>query len=673
MRILLFLPELFTLLIRKIIYPFIFFSFILFWWLTTESGLKATLWITKPFFEGTLTVKSIKGTLLSDIQINDITWSHPQFNLNAEAFSFTPHLHMILKNRLYVNKINLTHAILFIKNTTTTPTPFFHIDATSSEIEFHILGEKTLLKYINLGNMRMTMDQHTLTWKQDPPSSTNKNTLHWNFRTEMDRLSIKSHGFLELDNLDNVIGKISDLHLTFGATIKPLIFGNIELNHFNIPEIFSQQKLSGHILANINNLYAIPKLFPVIARPEGDIHADLKLEGTLKDPILALQLSLANSKFSLPKERIKIKKLNATLKGDILNTLFLSGTGHSGEGLFTFTGTASPFLKNSPNEFTLKGKNLSLHDTVNISIIASPDLKFHYTDNVLFIEGTIDIPKGVIIDREETTIAYSEDVVFKKPTAAEQSSNTSTVSPNIQLNVAEGFHYINSKLDMFLKGKLHIEKRSDGLYAGDGRLTIVEGQYRLDSGVQYIKRGRLLFVTGTLLNNPLLDIKMGPKPNTQKKEASSENTIYVYGTLKKPHVQLFETGRKTFETLSKIGLSSNTSSNISKTDAKLKNRLLASSTTPFIEKLQSNIGLDFGFETRETQESFNSPLEGQSTSVFVIGKALTDNLSVQFLQGIRKRESNARLKHALSQHLDAIVETGTDGTGADIMFSMDSD
>lgn len=655
--------------VQKIIYPLALLSLIILWMLSTESGLQTTLQLAESFIPGQFKFKTVKGNWWTRIQFQDVRWTYPNFTFSAKTWSFNPNITTLLSNRLYLDNIVLEQAKINLLNPIQLATHPISIKSHATGIEFSpLLGNRTV-KVQNPGHVEITIGEHTLKWSSDPKQNT---LLNWALSTApSEKLSIDSQGTLNIENPTRIQGSIAHLEFNFHSrTLGHLIFSNINIQDLNLEELLFAQKLSGSIHANIHHLNAISALFPVVARPAGDINVRLDLNGTLKDPEFILNATLENGKFYLPRERIKINDIHLSITGNLMDTLSLTGGGRAGEGQFKLSGTASPFLDHMPNLLTLKGKNLQLHDTANMFIIASPNLELQYRDHAFFLDGSLHIPKGAIIEREDMgNIVHSRDVVYATPTTTEKSFSTIEFFPNIQLVIDEGFRYIDNKLDMILKGKLQVEKREDGLYAGNGRLTIVEGQYRLDSGIQYIRKGRLLFVTGTLLNDPLLDIKMSPKNSTTQKKESIENNIYVYGTLKNPIIQLFETNQKTFETLAKMGLSSHAAK--PEKGRKLESHLLRAS--PFIEKLQQNIGVEFGFEAKETQQNLDSPL-AHTTTVFVISKPLSESFSIQVLTGIRGEHINsARLKYSLNKNFDTVLESGSDGTGADLTFSMESD
>lgn len=656
----------------KILYPLILCLCVFIWCFTTQSGLETLVQFSKVFIPGTLKIEAMRGTLWGHVELKNVHWNHPDFTFTASEVSFNPNIITLFNNRVYVNDITLSEATLMISNLKA-PSPIKPIDINShaTAIVVEPLLGRSRLKLSKPGHVEISISNHVFKWVGDLEKDS---ILHWTFSSNAwEPLSIDAHGMLNVAYPNNVEGDIKALKFNFDplSLRKHLIFSNISIKKIDLEQFLKAHSLSGSLYANIHQLNVISAFFPAIARPAGEIIAELQLKGYIQNPDLIVEVTLNNGKFYLPKDRIKINNIHAVLTGNLLETLQLNGFGNAGENSFTFKGSASPFLTDTANQLTLTGKNLQLHDTANMFIVASPDITLHYQDHAFYLQGIVEIPKGAIIQRNHQNIIRSQDVVFTGSTT--DKANPIGFYPNIQLIIDEGFRYIDNKLDITLKGKLQVEKREDGLYSANGRLTIVEGEYQLESGTQYIRKGRLLFVPGTLLNDPLLDIKMASKSALQQK-VSTENNIYVYGTLKKPIVQLFETNQKTFETLAKIGMSAHPSPTLNQKT--LETRVLATGAQPvigklpFIETLQKNLGLEYGFETT----NLDSPLS-RSTTVFVISKPLSENFSIQILKGIREKNiSSARLKYSLNENFDAILESGTeDNIGADLQFSKECD
>jgi translocation and assembly module TamB len=214
-----------------------------------------------------------------------------------------------------------------------------------------------------------------------------------------------------------------------------------------------------------------------------------------------------------------------------------------------------------------------------------------------------------------------------------------------------------------------IEQRNDGVYTGEGRLTIVKGKYLLPGGNGVVSRGHLFYPPGTLLNNPVLDIRVAQKKASQFGK-SEDLGIYVQGTLLKPTYNLFSSNHLgNSEIMNKMGLgSSETSGNNNNNNQLLSQTalLVGGGANPLVENIQNRLGLEeFGVQT---QEKYFSTQEGNDT-MLVVGKSLTDRVYVQFIQGMLMPFSALRIKYFLSKYFAVGAETSTEGQGVDLYFS----
>ncbi len=672
---------------RKIFYPTILLLFIVWGWIATESGLKTTLWVAKHFLPGTLSYQKLEGTLIDTIQMHDVQFDSPQFIFTAQSLSFHGQIVQLLNNTIDLDIIKIENAQLILNDHKNKP---ITITKVMGSLELQALGKHW--SFI-LDHFEGTWEKHNqFKWTH---SLEHKNKIDWELKFIDDENSLISHGSFTKNNTENVWnGTISDFRLTSptisdwalteqspiqitqdelsipSLTLKnttPLKEGfkpNIHLEHFKITHLFEEQHLEGTLSSKMNDLRFILKLLPVIARPTGLISTTIEIGGTLTDPSLYLNANLSNGQFYLPKDRIKIKNLKLDITGNILDKLTIEGSGNSGEGAFQLNGFAEPFKPDSPNHLDLIGKNLRLHNTANAYIIASPELSLEYKDKVLYVEGTVQIPEGWINQPEEKSVARSNDVVYLNPTKPSLEHEVFKLIPSITLLIDEGFHYKGNGLDATLSGKIHVEQRPDGLYSGEGRLTIIKGRYR----VHEIHRGRLLFIPGTLLNNPLLDIRIVPKTSLTQKESG----FYVQGTLQKPMVQLSSSAHLQE---SEILLGTEETGSQQKQLASKTARLLAMSGNPLIERLQSSIGLEeFNVESKTSQKSLNTlNTQGSVDTVLVLGRSLSERIYLQFIQGLLEPTSTIRLKYALTPSLTTSVETGTEGQGTDLIYTKETD
>jgi len=432
--------------------------------------------------------------------------------------------------------------------------------------------------------------------------------------------------------------------------------------------------LTGFLTANFKNLDVLYAILPQLSRLNAGLSLNGKFQGTLKSPLLSLTAKTTPSSFYLIKQAVFVDNLKISIDGALPGELNIQGQGRSGAGSFQLQGTCNTV--NDPLQLLLniQGKNTNIYNTHHIHLNASPQVALTLSKNLLKLDGTLAITEGnIILQSDKSNVTISQDIVIIDSNKPTTNRTLFKIIPNLYLITENKLHFKGYGLDAIMSGKLAVSKRPDGLMAAHGRLTIKEGKYRLQGATRYIQRGYLLFPPGTLLNDPVLDIRILQK--TAIAPTSNDIGIYVQGTLQKPILSPFSnTNLQNEEILSKLGFG-NTQSPTTETERQLISQsafLLAGTTNPFIEHLQENFGLEeFNLESREIQKNYIT--QGATDTVLVIGKPLSTKLYVQYIQSVLEPISLIRLKYALTPHVTTSFETGTEGLGGDLIFSWERD
>jgi hypothetical protein len=459
---------------------------------------------------------------------------------------------------------------------------------------------------------------------------------------------------------------------------KEKIDNQLEANvKISLPAKFSKifdQPIEGILTGNFKNLDALYTILPQLSRLKAGLKVDGKFQGTVQTPTLSLNAETSKASFYILKQAVFVDNLNIQFNGVLPGTLDILGTGRSGTGSFqlngSYTTAEKPLLL-----LNINGQNMNIYNTNTIQLDVSPHITLALSKNLLHLDGTVSITKGNInIQSDKSQIIISDDVVIIDPTATHLPTRTFHIIPNLYLITENRLHFKGYGLDGIVSGKLAINKRSDGLLSGNGRLTIKEGKYRLQGATRYIHRGYLLFPAGTLLNDPILDIRVLQK-SAFSSESQADFGIYIQGTLQKPILSPFSNANlQNTEILSKLGFG-NTQSPTTEAERQLISQsafLLAGTTNPFVEHLQENLGLEeFNLESREAHRTYAT--QGANDTVLVIGKPLSTKLYLQYVQSVLDPISTIRLKYTLTPHVTTSIETGTEGLGGDLIFSWEKD
>ena len=437
---------------------------------------------------------------------------------------------------------------------------------------------------------------------------------------------------------------------------------------------FLDEPLQGSLTAQWNDLSLLYAFIPQISKLKATIGLNGQFKGTWGHPSLQLDAKTEKASFFVTKQSVKVTDFTFHVTGDIPGKLNIIGSAKDGEGQLQFSGNAE-LNEELKTLLRINGKGIDIYDTTNIHIIASPEITVNYINGLLYVEGTVVIPKAdIFLENERNYAMLSKDILFVDHEKNFQNLRPFRIVPSLYLLIENNLHFKGYGIDGIIGGKLAIDQRPDGLLSGNGRLTIKEGKYRLQGATRYIHRGYLLFPAGTLLTDPILDIRI-----LQKRLSAEQNGdvgIYVQGTLQKPIYQPYSNSNlQSSEVLSRLGFGGFETSGDENQKQLLAQTayLLAGNANPFIDFLQTNLGLDeFNLEAKETTyKSFYT--QGGTDTVLIIGKSLTPKIYLQYLQSVLEPISTIRLKYFLGPYFTTSIETGTEGSGGDLTFSMERD
>lgn len=439
----------------------------------------------------------------------------------------------------------------------------------------------------------------------------------------------------------------------------------VESNAFEDMATFLTQPIHGEMKGSWSDLELLYLFVPEISHLLAQLEIQASVAGTIKNPEFSVKGTLDQVSFYLPIQGIQFKDTQLMFEGESTKSFSITGSGILGKNPFQIEGSILP-SENFKTQVHFSGQDLQIYNTSQLQLWASPNLQINYTDQTLFIDGQVEIPRGSIhLKSNDHAVSRSKDIVLTD----EPTSSKSKFLPNLSLILGKEVHFQGYGLECQIYGELQITPRTDGLLSGAGKLKIRKGKYRLQGSNKYIHRGYLLFPEGTLLANPLLDIRLS-KNRLPNQDQSSDVGIYIQGTLQNPVMQLYSNSDlNNKEILSKLGFSGGPGNGQNSQIA--QGAALLGNINPLAQSLEQNFGLE---ELNvESKDSNNLQSEGGTDTVLVIGKSLTPKIYLQFLQGVMEATSAIRLQYFLSPRFTTSIETGTDGLGGDIIFSTEKD
>ncbi len=655
---------------RNLFYPLTIFMLVTLWLFTTNSGCKASFWMLKTVIPGELTTESITGNLTNQIILKNVTYENSTLNLSAEELIVKPETSFLLKSVFKIPYIQLKNAKGVCKEK---PADLLLIEGAEGEFQAsfnrknisfniqHLTGTFRDMPLTGHANFKIIKAQlltptGSLALGENKiyiiESATIKNQFDW-------ALNISTATKLKL-NLGGILKEKQEKNQWVGQLEKGLFasefLGTWKLKNPATVEIsLNNLTIRGIILNN-----ATKRL-----QTTGDFNYNKQ----------GLNANILLGSLFVPKQALTLKNLHLNIAGQMGRPLQLKGSGYSGEGKFLVDGTWT-FNTEKKLALNLSGKNLKIYNTRNMQIIGAPELKLNLINHNLFVQGTLQINQAYIAMQDQKNIALlSKDIILTQPLESKQLAQGLKIIPNLSVIIDNKLHFEGYGIDGIVGGKLTINERPDGLLTGNGKLTIKEGKYRLQGATRYIHRGHLLFPPGTLLKDPLLDIFISQNRVQQRASINSTNIgLYVQGTLLHPiyHPYSNDNNLKSADILSRLGFGqSEMAGDENQRQLFAQTAFLFSGTAnPFIDFLQKNLSLEeFNLESKQTNKTFYT--QGGADTVLVIGKSLSEKIYLQYLQSIIEPITTIRLKYFLSRYFTASAETGSEGLGGDMTFSME--
>jgi autotransporter translocation and assembly factor TamB len=403
----------------------------------------------------------------------------------------------------------------------------------------------------------------------------------------------------------------------------------------NIPALITG-KLQAEITMQADALQEMLLWLPALSRVKGLLQASVQLTGNIFKPHLQLKLQLDNGTMRIPSLGIKLKPVTAS----IISTTPLPNS------LQDFKIQVHAHVRDAPGLITITGNLHEAKILIKNAVLVNNHYAMLKMDAQLLWQPTTRSIRGeLIINEGNINFSQHQLAVWPKTDDLQYSdTGTSGHSPpfdtiDCHLRIAKGVSFTGFNLQTTISGKLHIYNKQEYLL-GEGRITLKEGSYQLPACKFRIYHGRLLYPPGTLLSNPRLEIRLAERDKVQ---------VYVDGSLENP-------------VLHNIGLD----------NTQALGYLVNSSGGEVLQELRSKLAIE---PLVVEQDPLIGPMYEQGDSLenkyLVVEKKLTKKLNLQYLKGLLDKKNAVRLKYHLNKYWDLGLETGINGSGADLNFSID--
>ena len=433
----------------------------------------------------------------------------------------------------------------------------------------------------------------------------------------------------------------------------------------NSSKPFIERSISGQFQSSLHDLSFIDVLSYDIDNTQGQLQSNMQLSGQLGKPQLTGKLELSGFSANLLQPGLSLNNGHFTLTGYGQQGLELNAVVTSGEGQIELTGTVN-LLEEQWANISLKGENVTVTDTPDAHVIATPDLTLGFSDKHIKLNGRLVIPYADITPRKlpESAVTVSNDQIILKPgQQGSQKSLSRSLLADLYLILGEDVNIDSFGLKANIAGAVRIQERPGEPATGSGELKIMKGQYQAYGQDLTIKQGRVLF-TGGPLSRPGLDFRAVRQPRE-----NIEVGIQVRGNLKNPDFTLFSSPSMTQQVQLSYLIFGRPPNEASGTENSALNRAAMALGMKGGDFLTKNIGKHIGIDEIGIQTAHSST--GTEQAALMLGKYLSPKLYVSYGLGLFEPISTFKLQYFINRKWKLVTESSGVRSGGDIFYTIE--
>ncbi|AEY01576.1 hypothetical protein GU3_09100 [Oceanimonas sp. GK1] len=324
--------------------------------------------------------------------------------------------------------------------------------------------------------------------------------------------------------------------------------GRLRLNA-RVNGLDGARNLSGELTINDLRLDWLAPLLPEVARLQGSLAGDVRLAGTLAQPLMYGDITLAGGEVDTYADMVRVRDLTTrlTVQG---NRASLNGRLRAGNGPLNIDGELDWSTLPVSGEIRLKGSELEVGYPGMGRIRVSPDLQITLGEQPR-VRGEIFIPWARISVKElpESAVSKSADVVIVQPSGmVPETGPTLPLDIRVRVRLGEDVRLEAFGLNTRLAGQLRIVQPPGRIMRANGEIRLEEGRFKAYGQNLLIRDGSILF-SGPL-DQPNLRVEAIRNPSSMS-DSSIVVGVRVSGSTTQPELEVFsEPGMPQAEQLS---------------------------------------------------------------------------------------------------------------------------
>jgi translocation and assembly module TamB len=435
---------------------------------------------------------------------------------------------------------------------------------------------------------------------------------------------------------------------------------------------FIEREIEGKLNLALYNLAPFNSFIPDSKDLKGKIDSQWRIGGSIAKPWFDGKLTLSEGQLLLISPGIFLENISLIVTGDKQSGIEYQASVNSGGGILKVDGKMQlPDGKQSPQQnLSLKGEKFKIFDTKEALIFVSPDLKIVTIDALININGSIIIPRANITPNKipASVVTSSEDqIIVDTENNAPANKTQQSITANIDIILGDAVTIDGFGFKGATTGSLNIIKQEQGPVLGNGKINIVDGEYRAFGQGLVIEKGLILF-TGGPVAKPGIDIKALRRP-----AEGITVGVFARGSLSQPDLTIFsEPSMTQSEQLSWLVLGRPLEQS-SDGESNAINQLLLSLSLSKGDSIISNLGETFKLDTLrlKTGSGEAGSASDNGLAELVLGKYLSPELYVSYGIGLFKPVNILSLEYSLSRSWKLISETSAEISGGDVVYTIE--